>query len=415
MRAAAIPGAEIAVVQGDRVIFSAAFGVAEIEDGTPLRPGTLFRLGSTTKMFTAAAVVGLALEGRVDLQQPVGRYIAGLDPAIGQLTAHQLLSHTSGLADDAVMHGAHDDAALGAQIRAWKPDRFFAPPGRIYSYSNPGYWLAGLLAETVAGKWYGDVVETRILRPLGMERSTFRPTMAMTWPLAQGHDERGSGPGARLAVLRPAADNAANWPAGSLFSNAHELARWVIALLNGGRIEGKQVLPAELIAALMKPHAAVPGGVVSYGYGLMSQRWRGVEVVEHGGSRAGYGSHIGMVPSARIGVIEVANRSGATLPRTRERILEMLLPLEAAAAPRTGGPLAPEEVTAWAGVYRNGADRVALQAVDGKLVRDGQVLVKTGGQAIAAAPDGARMVMVTGADGRAEYVHTGGRSFRRVE
>jgi len=80
----------------------------------------LFRLGSTTKMFTASAVAGLAVEGKIDLDTPVSRYIAGLDESIGKLTANQLLSHTSGLRDEAPMFGSHDEAALGNGIHIWK-------------------------------------------------------------------------------------------------------------------------------------------------------------------------------------------------------------------------------------------------------------------------------------------------------
>ena len=120
LQATQTPGAAVAVVSGDQVIFSHGYGVASVETGAPLTPDMLFRLGSTTKMFTASAVVGLALEGKIDLNAPVSRYISGLDPAIGQLTANQLLSHTSGLHDEAPMFGSHDETALGTASMAGK-------------------------------------------------------------------------------------------------------------------------------------------------------------------------------------------------------------------------------------------------------------------------------------------------------
>jgi CubicO group peptidase (beta-lactamase class C family) len=139
LRTSKTPGAEVAVISGDRVIFSHGYGVASVETGAPMTADLLCRLGSTTKMFTASAVVSLAIEGKIDLDAPVSRYITGLDPAIGKLTANQLLSHTSGLHDEAPMFGSHDETALGAGIHAWKADFLFAPPGRIYSYSNPDF------------------------------------------------------------------------------------------------------------------------------------------------------------------------------------------------------------------------------------------------------------------------------------
>ena len=114
------PGAAVAVVLGDQVVFSHGYGLASVDTGAPLTPDMLFRLGSTTKMFTASAVVGLALEGKLDLNAPVSRYISGLDATIGQLTANELLSHTSGLHDEAPMFGSHDETALGNGIHAWK-------------------------------------------------------------------------------------------------------------------------------------------------------------------------------------------------------------------------------------------------------------------------------------------------------
>ncbi|HEX4592723.1 MAG TPA: serine hydrolase domain-containing protein, partial [Bryobacteraceae bacterium] len=250
LRSSKTPGAAVAVVMGDRVVFSHGYGVASVETGAPVSPDMLFRLGSTTKMFTASAVVGLSLEGKIDLNAPISRYITGLDDAIGKLTANRLLSHTSGLHDEAPMFGSHDETALGKGIQTWKADFLFAPPGRIYSYSNPGFWLAGYLAESVSGKPYADVIEERLFGPLGMKSSTLRPTMAMTWPLAQGHEVRDGKP----VVIRPAADNAASWPAGSIFSSALDLSRFTIAFMNDGQIDGQRVLAPELIAIMSTPH-----------------------------------------------------------------------------------------------------------------------------------------------------------------
>ena len=106
------PGAAIALVEGERMVFATSVGVADVETGAPVRPEMLFRLGSTTKMFTATTLVTLAEEGKVALDAPIGAVLTGLDPAIARLTPNLLLSHTAGLRDDAVMFGRHDDDAL---------------------------------------------------------------------------------------------------------------------------------------------------------------------------------------------------------------------------------------------------------------------------------------------------------------
>jgi CubicO group peptidase (beta-lactamase class C family) len=225
------PGAAIGVVIDGRLAYEHGFGVSNRDTGSPVSPDMLFRLGSTTKMLTAAAVATLAAEGRLDFGQAVGKYVPGLDPAIAALTVNQILSHTSGLIDIAVMNGRHDDSALGEEIRQWKSDWLFTKPGAIYSYANPGFWLAGYVAECIEGKPYADVMEQLVFKKVGMASSTLRPTMAMTRPFSQGHDIVNT----EVAVLRPAPDNAANWPAGSVFSNVEDLSRFMIALMNEGR------------------------------------------------------------------------------------------------------------------------------------------------------------------------------------
>jgi CubicO group peptidase (beta-lactamase class C family) len=415
LQASKTPGAAVAVVLGDQVVFSHGYGLASVDTGAPLTPDMLFRLGSTTKMFTASAVVGLALEGKLDLNAPVSRYISGLDPTIGQLTANQLLSHTSGLHDEAPMFGSHDDAALGNGIHAWKADFLFAPPGRIYSYSNPGYWLAGYLAETVSGKLYADVIAERIFAPLGMQRSTLRPAMAMTWPLAQGHEIRDGHP----AVIRPAADNASGWPAGSIFSSALELSRFVIAFMNDGRLDGRQVLPQKLIAIMSSPHAEIPGGDQHYGYGFELSASRGVHWVEHGGSRAGYGSTIRMAPDRKFAVIIVANRSGSGMPKLADAISEAVLALDPKSEREPAAhPLTTEELHRCAGAYVNGTSKVELEPDGGALKAsiDGtfERITRAGDKFLLGDGQPSKLVLVPDSNGRIEFVFVNGRAFRRA-
>jgi CubicO group peptidase (beta-lactamase class C family) len=415
LQASKTPGAAVAVVLGDQVVFSHGYGLASVDTGAPLTPDMLFRLGSTTKMFTASAVVGLALEGKLDLNAPVSRYISGLDPTIGQLTANQLLSHTSGLHDEAPMFGSHDDAALGNGIHAWKADFLFAPPGRIYSYSNPGYWLAGYLAETVSGKPYADVIAERIFAPLGMQRSTLRPAMAMTWPLAQGHEIRDGHP----AVIRPAADNASGWPAGSIFSSALELSRFVIAFMNDGRLDGRQVLPQKLIAIMSSPHAEIPGGDQHYGYGFELSASRGVHWVEHGGSRAGYGSTIRMAPDRKFAVIIVANRSGSGMPKLADAISEAVLALDPKSEREPAAhPLTTEELHRCAGAYVNGTSKVELEPDGGALKAsiDGtfERITRAGDKFLLGDGQPSKLVLVPDSNGRIEFVFVNGRAFRRA-
>ncbi len=412
------PGAAIAVVRGDRVIYSRGFGVASAETGEPVRPEMLFRLGSTTKMFTAAALATLAEHGKLRLDEPIGTYVKGLNPKLARVTAHQLLSHTAGIWDEAPMFGPHDDKALGEGIRAWKDDPCFIEPGRIFSYSNPGYWVAGLVIEEVGGKRYADQVSESVFKPLGMSRSTFRPTTAMTYPLAQGHLEAPAG--GKPPVLRPAADNASGWPAGSMFSSVEELARFVIAFLNEGRIDGQQALAPAVIARMSAAQVSLPGGERQYGYGLGRERLRGAALVEHGGARAGYGSLIRMAPVERVGVITVTNRSGIGLSRTSEKALELLLPLEpkADSKPKAEMTMSEPEMDRYRGSYGNNATTFEILAKEGKLYRKQggreTQLAKVGERRVRASASGPEAVFVAGPDGAIEYLHVGGHAFKKI-
>lgn len=426
MQATGTPGAAIGIVSGDRLIYARGLGVADVETGAPVTSRHLFRLGSTTKMFTAAALVKLAEAGKLSLDEPIGKYARGLDPAIAAITSAQLLSHTGGLADNAVMFGKHDDEELGETVRALKRDALFTVPGRIYSYSNPGYWIAGYVIEALSRESYADHLEAALFRPLGMRQTTLRPTMAMTWPLAQGHEPSGGADGAAKArIIRPQADNAGNWPAGSIFSCVDDLSRFVIAMLNDGKLDGRQVLSPSLIAALGKPRVAIPGTENRYGLGLMSVRERGVERLQHGGSRSGYGSLISLVPAHRFGLIILVNRSGGSLPKTAEKAMEMMLPLEPKAE-RKAQPMTmtADEMKKYVGAYRQGTTRVDISIENGQLVlhltlpnnRQQGIITKRGaGRFTVKFTNGseAEFALVEGADGKAEYFHRGGRTLAR--
>src|SRR5262245_11177738 len=364
------PGAAVGVVSGDRLVFAKGFGVSNVETGAPVTPDMLFRLGSTTKMFTAAALVTLAEEGKLKLDEPIGKYAKGLSPKIAGLTAHQLLSHTAGLKNDgAQLFGRHDDEALADTVRALKDDFFLAAPGIIISYSNVGYWLSGYLIEAVSGKPYADALDERLFKSLGMQSTTLRPTMAMTRPLVQGHDVSGR---EKPRVVRPFADDAGSWPAGSIFSSVNDLSRFVIAFMNGGQIEGKQVLSPSLIKQLSSPHADVPGSESKYGYGLRMSKNRGVRMVEHGGARSGFGSLISMAPDHRFALIILVNRSAGSLSKTAEKAMELMLPLEARVEIKpTPVAMTEAEIARYIGVYGDQPNRIEISIKDGNLLFKG--------------------------------------------
>lgn len=412
------PGAVIAIVSGDRVVYQRAFGVANIETGAPMQPEMLFRLGSTTKMFTAAALVTLAEQNKINLNEPIGNRVKGLNPKIGALTAHQLLSNSAGIRDFAAPSISNDDPALGNMVRSWKDEIFFAGQGEIYSYSSAGFWLSGFVVEELQGKPYGDAMTELLFTPIGMERTTLRPLMAMTYPLASPHQPVQGKP----TIVRPFFNNVAMWPAGSIFSNANDLSRWVIALLNEGRLDGKQVLSSTLIGKMFGHHIAVPGEKDAYyAYGLTVFKFKDVEFVGHGGFSRGYGSMIQMAPSRKFAVIVLTNRSGETMRKSLNKATEIGLGLkdDEPEKPAAADPITPAEMQEYAGSYSHAPQAWDVSVKDGKLFMkfDGRdyPMTKTGERKFTfGANNENEVVFAPGKSGKIEFIFTGLYAAKRV-
>ena len=169
------------------------------------------------------------------------------------------------------------------------------PPGRAFSYSNSGFALAGLALQEADKKPFADVMRARVLEPLGMPRTTFRPTEAMTWPLAVGHRKDKEG---KFTVVRPLANDARLWPAGTLYSSANEMARFAMALLNDGVVDGKPALPPGVVAKMRATAAAIPTTGQRYGQGLFLT---GDPAYGHGGTMTGYVASVTILPEPKRG------------------------------------------------------------------------------------------------------------------
>lgn len=406
------PGAAVAVIAGGKVVYAKGFGVANADTGAKVTASTLFRLGSTTKMLTASALVALAGQGRIELDAPIGAVAKGLAPGLARLTAHRLLSNSAGVADFPAPFVSQDDSALARMVRGWKDDALFGEPGRVYSYASPGFWLAGYVLEEASGKAYADAMAELVFAPAGMSRTTLRPLEAMTHALAAGHDVQAG----EAAVIRPAFNNVAMWPAGSVYSSAEDLAKFVVALFGG-----PSRLPPELLKTLAGRHIEMPGDPGAYyGYGVMHFVDRGVRIVMHGGFSRGYGSMIQMAPDERFAVIVVSNTSGQTLPRTCELVKSMFLRRGAeVAVAKPALALAGGDARRFVGRYVNGPQAWEVVLRDGQLVlrADGEeaTLTKTDAWRLSFGEGLANDVaFVAGADGRAEYVFTGLYAGRRA-
>lgn len=416
MRRTGAPGAAVAVVVGDRVVLSAAFGVRSVEERAPATTSTLFRVGSVTKSVTGLAAAVLAQQGRLDLDAPIAARLPTLGGALGRRTLRQLLEHRAGLWNEAAGDGRHDDDALAARVDHWGDERLFAPAGDVHSYSSPGYWLAGRVLERATGAAYADVVASTVFAPLGMTRSVFRPTTALTYPLALDHVGRGDS----VRVLRPFPDDASTWPSGSLFTTADDLARLAIALLNDGRLDGRQALPREAVAAMSHGGSRVPGGECRYAFGLQRCARAGGETMSHYGFRRGSGAVFTLVPARRVGIVVLAVGQGAIMSRTEASLLARYAGIADAPPPRPSvrGPVPAGVLGTWVAgadtlrlarrgatttfAFGRGEELPAWEATDGAVLvgpRDAPVQ---------------RFTIVRGDAGDGRYLHDGLGAYRHV-
>jgi CubicO group peptidase (beta-lactamase class C family) len=389
--AGAMPGMAVAIVHGGRVVFAEGFGVANVETGALVTPATVFQVGSVGKMMTAAAVLETDTAGKIALADPVGRSATGLDPAIAALTLHQLLTHTSGLRDMPGEHGERGDEAHGRFVRSLTSSDRILAPGQTFSYSNIGYSLAGFAAAEAWRLPFAELVQARVFRPLGMTRSTLRPDQAMTWPLAPGHRRTSTG---TFSVVQPMAHDTRLWPAGYVFTTAEDLARFALALLHEGRVEGRGTLAPGTPRRMLAPHTALPnlydGG--HYGYATFQFVMRGQHVAEHAGTMVGSSAVLRTVPERHFAVIVLSN-SETPAVKTAEAAMEALLPLSAPAPFTSDGPpmsMDAAEMSSYVGRYEN-RGRFVLGVENGLLVAR-----QNDGPPLAVTKVGARRFVATG-------------------
>jgi CubicO group peptidase (beta-lactamase class C family) len=253
----------------------------------------------------------------------------------------------------------------------------------------------------------------------------FDPAMVMTYPLSQGH----AGDPENLHVSRPQVDSAVYRPSGFGYSTVLDLAQFAIAFLNDGKIDGKQIIPRAVIAKISAPYVPIHSSPQSnsivdgkYGYGLISHNFRGVRVVEHGGRIPGYGCRLVTVPEHRFAVIVMTNQTGVTLNRSIEKAMELMLPLKAKEEDRSKdwAKISEAEMSRYVGVYQNNQSRLEIVMKGGKLmfVVSGNELPMTRiGEHRFSVPrrNANELTFVMGADGKAEYRHTGLRAWKRIE
>lgn len=299
-----IPSLVVAVIADGEVTASAAAGSTDgRRGGEPAGPDTQYRIGSISKTFTAALVMRLRDEGRLQVDDPLERHLPGT--AIGQVTLAQLLSHTSGLRAETDAPWWERSAGYGFD-RLAPQLRLVLPPGERFHYSNVGY---AVLAEVVArhrGVGWAESVQTELLDPVGMTRTTTRPLAPHAHGLARH-------PHADLLLDEPEHDHGSMAAAGQLWSTVADLARWGAVLRDGH----PEVLSAATVAQMTRPRAwqDLPGQPWSTAHGLGPQVYNvdGRRRIGHGGSMPGFLAMLQVDAETGRGVVVLTNTTTGVL------------------------------------------------------------------------------------------------------
>jgi D-alanyl-D-alanine carboxypeptidase len=295
-----VPSASIAIVKDGRIAYLQAYGQARLSPPMEATPQMQYSIGSISKQFTAAAVLLLAQEGKLTLDDPVSKYLPDLTRA-GQVTIRMLLSHTSGYQDywpeDYVMTSMMTPTTAQHILDVWAKRPLDFDPGTQWQYSNTNYVIAGRIVEQVSGMALIDLLKKRIFLPLGMENVYDADASRLPATDPTGYERHALGP------QRPSPQEGAGWmfAAGELAMPAHDLALWDISVIHRSLLSAASYVQM-FTAVLLKD-----GSSTGYGLGVNVGKRDGHNIIEHSGEVSGFVSENLVFPDDRAAIIVLTN------------------------------------------------------------------------------------------------------------
>jgi CubicO group peptidase (beta-lactamase class C family)/D-alanyl-D-alanine dipeptidase len=366
-----IPAMSIAIVEGDRLLYEKGFGsLARRNNNRSATAETIYRVGSVSKLFTDIAIMQLVEEGKIDLDKPVSTYLPEFKPdnkSGKEITLRQLMSHRSGLIREPRL-GSYfdpDPPSLQKTVESLNGVPLTYEPGAKIKYSNAAIAVVGRVVEKVDGRPFPQAVRERVLKPLGMTASDFEPTAAVKKNLAEAemwsyHGKRFTAPTFELGES----------PAGCMYSNVQDLARFMKVVLAGGK-EASPLKP-DTLKQMLTPQFADKDAKNGFGIGFALNQLEGKLRVGHGGAIYGFSTELAMLPEEKLGVVVIASKDVTNQITTRivDEALKMLLATKKGQAfpkEKRPEPLPLERVRALAGKYGSPEAPFQLLDVGGKL------------------------------------------------
>lgn len=296
------PGASVIVVRKGKTLYRGARGLANLELGVPLRPESVFRIGSITKQFTAAAILLLADEGKLSLADSITKFLPDYHVQGHLVTIQHLLSHTSGVPNYTELADwratRRNDVSVQQLVDIFQDKPFDFAPGERWKYDNSGYILLGAIIEKVSGQKFADFLQSRIFEPLGMKDSRYEDLAQVTKGRVAGYMRQGAEwrNADYLSMSQP-------YSAGALISTVDDLARWNAA------IEKSELLTPESWRRASSSFALADGTPTRYGAGWIIGRVGPIATVEHGGGINGFNAYVLRAPAQELYVAVLTNAS----------------------------------------------------------------------------------------------------------
>jgi CubicO group peptidase (beta-lactamase class C family) len=310
-----VPGAVLGIARGDEQQIM-AYGVTNVDTAVEVTAGTLFQIGSITKVFTATVVMRLVEQGVLDLDKPVVGYLPELtlsEPELtGGLTLRHLLTHTSGIDGDVFTDTGRDDDALQRYVTALARVPVNHPLGRTLSYCNAGYSLAGRVVEKVTGQVWDTALRDLLTGPLGLGRTVTLPDEAILHRTAVGHIHEGDEPPRRTPVWGIAR---ASGPAGTINADMADLLAFArLHLRDGVATDGTRLLSAQTARSMRAREVEIPDPYTiadSWGLGWFRQGAGGATLIGHDGNTIGQSAFLRMMPDHDL-VVGLLTNGGHT-------------------------------------------------------------------------------------------------------
>ena len=350
------PGAAVIVVRNGKVILRKGYGSANMELGVPIEPDMVFRIGSLTKQFTAVAVLMLAEQGKLSLDDDITKFLPDYPTKGTKITIEHLLTHTSGIKSYTSLPEWlplwRKDMPMGELIAIFKDKPMDFAPGERWAYNNSAYVLLGAIIEKASGQTYPDFIEKNIFAPLGMKHSYYDDTARIIPRRASGYSKGKDGfvNAAYLSMSQPHA-------AGSLVSSVDDLAIWDAALYTEKLVKQDSLKRAWTSAKLNNAKAT------NYGFGWSVNSYEGHPVIEHSGGINGFASYALRMPNDRVFVAALTNKDSESPGRTVLKIAALAIgkPYREPVAIK----LAASVLDGYAGVYQVGEKDEAVVRRDG--------------------------------------------------